>query len=187
MKRRSYTRSLTALTWLLSALLLISMTGCTSHRPVSYSQDTPIDLVAELQTAAKALLRDAHRLNGRKPVLTTTLVNIDDLRQSSTFGRQTTEVFGSEISRAGVPVIELKMRDTLFIREGTGELGLSRELRHLFQAHNAQAVLVGTYAIGGNTLYVNTRLVQTTDNLILASHNFSLPLNRDIRTLLTVR
>lgn len=187
MKRQSYTSSRAALTLLLSALLFISVSGCTSQGPVSYSQDTPVDLVAELQTAAKALLRDGHRIHSRKPVLTTTLVNIDDLQQSSTFGRQATEVFGSEISRAGVPVIELKMRDTLFIREGTGELGLSRELRHLFQAHDAQAVLVGTYAIGGKTLYVNTRLIQTTDNLILASHNFSLPLNRDIRALLTVR
>lgn len=172
------------LTVLLSTLLLLGFTGCTSHRPASYSQDTDVDLVAELRAAARVLLRDANRLNQRKPVLTTTLVNIDDLQQSSTFGRQATEIFGSQIARAGVPVIELKMRDTLFIREGTGELALSRELHHLFQAHDAQAVLVGTYAIGGRTLYVNVRLVQTADNIILASHNFSLPLNRDIRTLL---
>lgn len=187
MKTRIDTSLRTLLTTLLWALLLTSVAGCTGQGPVNYSQETPVDLVAELQAAAKALLRDANRISSRKPVLTTTLVNIDDLQQASTFGRQATEVFGSEIARAGIPVIELKMRDTIFIREGTGELGLSRELRHLFQAHDAQAVLVGTYAIGGNTLYVNARLIQTADNLILASHNFSLPLNRDIRALLMVR
>lgn len=175
----------TALTFLLSALLLISVSGCAPRAPVDYDRDIAVDLLAELQTAAQVLLQDTSRISPHRPVLTSALVNIDNLQQSSTFGRQVAEVFGSEIARTGVPVIELKTRDALFTREGTGELSLSPELRHLSQAHNAQAVLVGTYAIGGNTLYVNARLVQTIDHRIVVSHNFSLPLNRDIRALLS--
>lgn len=172
--------------WGVLLALVVLLSGCAPSQP-AYYQDTKIDLVAHLQDASKRLLGDTLYLARDKPILTTTLVNIDNLQQSSTFGRQATEIFGSEISRAGVPVIELKLRDTIFIQEGTGELGLSRELRHLFQSHDAQAVLVGTYAVGGNTLYVNVRLIQTTDNIILRAHNFSLPLNRDLRFLLTQR
>ncbi len=174
------------LTFLLTLLLLISVSGCALRAPVDYDRDIAVDLLAELRAAAQLLLQDTSRISPHRPVLASALVNIDDLQQSSTFGRQAAEVFSSEIARTGVPVIELKTPDTVFIREGTGELSLSPELRHLSDAHNAQAVLVGTYAIGGNTLYVNVRLVQTLDQRIVVSHNFSLPLNRDIRALLSV-
>lgn len=167
---------------LLATLILIS--GCVSRAPVNYDRDIPVDLLAELQVAAQILLQDPAAINTQRPVLTSAPVNIDNLQQSSTFGRQTTEVFGTEVARAGVPVIDISIRDTVFIREDTGELGLSRELRDLSMAHNAQAVLVGTYAVGAHTLYVNIRLIQPTSRLILAAHNFSLPMNRDLRTLL---
>lgn len=87
----------------------------------------------------------------------------------------------------GVPVIEVKMRESLFIKEGTGELMLSRKLNRLVKAHDAQAVLLGTYAIGGQYVYVNVRLVRTSDNIILGSHDFSLPLNSDIKAMLPRR
>jgi len=78
-------------------------------------------------------------------------------------------------------------RENLFIKERTGELILSRKLNSLVEAHDAQAVLLGTYAIGGNYAYVNVRLVRTADNIILGSHDFSLPLNRDIKAMLPRR
>lgn len=166
------------------ALLLISVSGCVSRAPVDYGQDTPVDLLAELRAATQTLLQEPSSINLQRPILTSPLVNIDDLQLSSTFGRQATAVFGSEMARAGVPVIDVALRETVFIQESTGELGLTRELRDLSMAHNAQAVLVGTYSVGTHTVYVNIRLIQPTTRLILTSHNFSLPLNRDIRALL---
>ncbi|EXJ12136.1 FlgO family outer membrane protein [Nitrincola nitratireducens] len=169
-------------------LVMLFAVGCSSNRPVNAaSQDVQVDVVGELRKASKHLFAVTAPLDISQPVLTASFASIDDLQQSSTFGRQAAEVFTSELARTGVPVVEVKMRDSLFIQERTGELMLSRELRHLSSSHNAQAVLVGTYAVGGTHLYVNVRVVRTADNVILGSHNFSLPINRDIRSMLPRR
>lgn len=164
-------------------LMALLSTGCESFMPAG-GNEPRVDLVAELQKAAKTLLGNTQGLEKHKRVLVTTLVSVDNLRESSTFGRQVAEVFTSEIARTGLPVVELRMRDSIFVREGTGELMLSRELHHLYASHNAQAVLVGTYAIARDSLFVNVRLVQVSTNLILGSHSFALPINRDVRTLI---
>jgi len=173
--------------WLTASVLLLSLivAGCSSNNVIV--QEPRVDLLAELQKAARELMKKTARLDQDRPVIITTLVNIDDLQQSSTFGRQVSEVFSSAIASRDIPVVELKMRETVFVREGTGELVLSRELRHLSTSHDAQAVLAGTYAVGGKNLYVNVRIIKTTDNRVLGSHNFSLPINGDIRSLLSNR
>lgn len=173
---------------LLLVMSLLFVAGCSNKSPsASAPQDPTVDLVRELQTAANTLLNNTSALDPSKPVITTTFASIDDLQQSSTFGRQAAEIFASAMTRTGVPVLEVKMRDSLYMREGTGELLLSRELRHVTSAHNAQAVLVGTYAVGGSQVYVNVRVIRSSDNVILGTHNFSLPINRDIRSMLPRR
>ncbi|MBP0047801.1 hypothetical protein H9C73_03555 [Marinobacterium sp. AK62] len=169
----------------LMALMVLGATGCVgtqSKRP----SDPEVDLIGQVQNAASALMKNA-RLNSGSPLLVATFADIDDLQQSSTLGRTLSEQFTSSLAARGVPVIEVKMRENLFVKERTGELILSRTLHSLVQSHDAQAVLLGTYALGGNNIYVNVRLVRTEDNIILAAHNFSLPMNRDLKAMLPRR
>lgn len=168
---------------LFASLLILG--GCASSKPTSASRfDVEVNLVAELNQAAKTLLQQTAGLNNTQPVITSSFVSVDNMQTSSTFGRQAAEVFATAISQAGVPVKEVKLRNSLFIQENTGELMLSRELRHLSTNHSAQAVAVGTYAVGGANLYVNVRIIRSSDSVILGSHNFSLPINRDIQRML---
>jgi TolB-like protein len=76
-------------------------------------------------------------------------------------------------------MIEMKMRNNVYIKQNGGEFVLSRTVRDLSRAQNAAAVVAGTYAIGRNTVYVNARLIRAADNLILASHDYTLPLGPD--------
>lgn len=165
------------------AVSLLGAAGCSPQKPQS-SMAVEVDLIQEVKTASTQLIGNAKGLHAGSPVLAATFADIDDLQQSSTFGRTLSEQFTSALSNQNLPVIEVKMRDSLFVKERTGELILSRKLHSLVQAHDAQAVLLGTYAIGGSNIYVNVRIVRTSDNIILGSHDFSLPLNRDIKAML---
>ncbi|WP_417534031.1 FlgO family outer membrane protein [Marinobacterium stanieri] len=170
----------------LMALMVLVSSGC-SLKPTSSSTDPEVDLIAEVQEAAEALMDNATGLHGDAPLLVATFADIDNLQQSSTLGRILSEQFTSSLASNQVPVIEVKMRESLFVKEQTGELILSRKLHSLVQSHDAQAVLLGTYALGGNNVYLTVRLVRTEDNIILAAHDFSLPLNRDIKAMLPRR
>ncbi|MET4000004.1 FlgO family outer membrane protein [Marinobacterium sp. MBR-109] len=169
------------------AVMLLGAAGCSTSQQTTSVHTVEVDLISEVREASNQLISKSTGLNNRDPLLAATFADIDDLQQSSTFGRTLSEQFTSALASKGLPVIEVKMRESLFIKERTGELILSRKLNSLVEAHDAQAVLLGTYAMGGNYVYVNVRLVRTSDNIILGSHDFSLPLNRDIKAMLPRR
>ena len=82
-------------------------------------------------------------------------VNVNNLEESSSFGRIIAEQITSRFTQLGHKVIELKLRqNSIFIKEGQGEFILSRDVHELSKTYNASAVVVGTYADGGDRLYV---------------------------------
>jgi len=64
----------------------------------------------------------------------------------------------------------MKLRqNSIFISEGQGEFMLSRDLREISRTHNASAVVVGTYADGGDRMYVSARMVRPTDSIVISA------------------
>ena len=146
------------------------------------------DLVSASYTAADALAQKAtengYSLFKEKPILVASFVNVDDVRYSSTFGRMIAEQISSRLAQKGLKVMEVKLRDSLFIKEQTGELLLSREILDISKVHDAFAVVVGTYAEGKRTVYVTTKLVRADGNAIIGAYDYSLPVGVDTRQLL---
>lgn len=172
-------------TTILCSILLVVLAGCaTKDRGVMIVKSDNVDILALVEKASVDLLANTHGLVPDRPLIAATFVSIDNLRQSSTLGRTLSEMFSSELVRAGLTVIELKMRDSLFIQESTGELILSRDIRRLSASHDAQGILIGTYARAGNTAYINVRLVRSSDNVILGATIMELPLDNNIRAML---
>jgi len=118
------------------------------------------------------------------PLLVATIVDVNDLRVSSPLGRTLSEQFSSAAASAGVDVREMKLRGDVFVREQTGELLLSREIKDIARVHQATAVLVGTYSVAGNYVYVNIKLVRSETGQILRGYDYALPLDRDVQRLL---
>ena len=87
------------------------------------------------------------------------------------------------LHKQGYEVVELLLRGDIYISKGEGEFLLSRNLKNLFAEHDAQAVIVGTYAVGSKKVYVTSKLVHADDSIVLGSHNFDLSLGPDLRTL----
>ena len=75
-------------------------------------------------------------------------------------------VLKSHLDAAGFNVKEMKLRGDVFIREETGELLLSREIKDIAKSHNASLVLVGTYSSAASFTYVSLKLVRTEDGRI---------------------
>ncbi|QNM98332.1 FlgO family outer membrane protein [Chitinimonas koreensis] len=159
--------------------LLFALAGCAASQPGAKNP-----LIRASYEAADRLADMGGAMVPDQPVIVATLVNIDKLTESSTFGRVLAEQVATRLLGRGYPVIELKLRGSVFVREGTGELLLSREVKDISSAHNAQAVVVGSYAVGADKIYLNLKLVRPTDNRVLAADDVAIDLDETTRALL---
>lgn len=116
------------------------------------------------------------------PVLTTTFVNNDNLHETSRFGRILQEHITSRLVQQNYTVKELKLRDSMLMREQFGETMLSRDLRDLNpkQSVSAQAVLVGTYSYTDRVMYISARLVNPLNRNIIATYDYRLCMDDNV-------
>ncbi|KAF0220766.1 MAG: hypothetical protein FD174_1090 [Geobacteraceae bacterium] len=172
------------------ALLSMSLCGCaafSSFEPgSSYCEVAAEDLLQANHTAVDQLLASMLPNKGfikSQPIIVATLVNIDDLT-SSRLGRVLSEQIGTKLTKSGYSVIELKLRGNIFVKQSEGEFLLSREVKDISLNHKAQAVVVGTYAESRGYVYVTVKIVSANDNQTIAAHDYALPLDANIRSLL---
>ncbi len=118
------------------------------------------------------------------PLLVATLVNIDSLNHSSRLGRLVSEQIATRLTQKGYSVIEMKLRGDVYIREGAGELLLSRDVRNLSRNYDAQVVIVGNYAVASHYVYLTLKAVTVSDNRVIAAINYVLPLTGSNRVML---
>ena len=109
--------------------------------------------------AAQTLIDRAGTVDTTRPIAVATIVDVDNLTSSSTFGRLSSAVIASRISQRGYNVRDVTFTQSLMLHPQTGELVLSRDASRVVTAVNAQAVVAGTYAVGGENIYLNLRLL----------------------------
>jgi TolB-like protein len=179
-------RYITALT--MSAAMLVA-TGCadTAHkRPeVTFESAAQHRFIPTNQQAAITLLAQAKSsLISGQPLIVATLVDINALERSSTMGRMISEQISAAFSRSGYNMIEMKFRENVYIKQAEGELLLTREITDVAKLHNAQAVVVGTYGVAADIVFINLKVVQPGSNVVLAAHDYALPIDDNIRAML---
>src|SRR5271167_3484509 len=69
--------------------------------PVRNSQVAPDDLGELIYLAAQTLAERAGELDRSRPIIVTTMVSIDDLNKSSTFGRLASELISNRLTQRG--------------------------------------------------------------------------------------
>jgi len=169
------------------ALVLLSLlvSGCASV--TGSTSDESLDALTQVNHRAVdqllAGIPSGHALNRQQPIVVASLVNIDDL-SSSRLGRMLSEQLATRLTQSGYSVVELKLRDSIFVKQMQGELLLSREIKDITLTHKAQAVLVGTYAESSGQIYLTIKLVGVGDNLVISAQDYLLPLNSNVRSLL---
>lgn len=139
--------------------------------------------------AAEKLVSNLKRpLDPAKSIIVASVVDIDNVNKSTTFGRMLSEHVASRLSLLNLSVSEVKHRNTsILVRQHEGEFILSRNTKDILPAQDAQAVFAGTYAVGQDTVYVSVRLLRATDGVILSSFDYRLEMSSDIRRLLGVK
>lgn len=167
------------------SITLLLLAGCNTLGNANHTPAKPEPDLSELvHAAAEQMITSNPELTRYSPMIAATFVSIDNLSQSSTLGRISSEIMASALSRQGMQVREVKMRDSMFIEESVGELILSRQVQRLSAQHNARSILMGTYAQGQDYVYVSARVVRAGDAMVLGSADFRLPLNNNTRSLL---
>src|SRR5476649_465339 len=132
--------------------------ACSSTPPKeegNYSTISSNQFIDSNYKAADALM---HQLSGKlaadKPLIMATVVNIDALEQTSTLGRLISEQISTRMAQGGMNMLEMKLRNSVYLKRNQGELMLTRELGEVATTHNAQAIVVGSYAETSDMVFI---------------------------------
>jgi TolB-like protein len=170
-------------TILLVCMALLVFAGCARNKPHVSLDDT--NLVHLGYSITDTLISNLNvPLDTDKPVLVACFVDVNNVERSSSFGRMLPEHIISRFAQRGYTVVEMKLRDSVYIRQKAGEFLLSRKIRDISQSHNAQAVVVGTYMCAPPSLYVSAKIVTGKDARIISSCDFTLPLSENMQAML---
>jgi TolB-like protein len=165
---------------LLALLATAALAGCASA-PASGPLPAPVGssnpTVVRTNEAADYFARVLQSAKPTTPLVVASLVSVDDLSQSSSFGRMVGEQIAARLAERGVPVVELKLRNSLFMSRAGGEFMLSREVKDLTLDHKAEVVLVGTYSVMGSDVLVTLKAVDVRDNTIVTGHSYTVSYN----------
>lgn len=164
--------------------VVTTLVACTQTKP-----RLDLDLMAITDEAAGNLLAANRRtgpLDAQTPLLVASFVDIDNLLRSSTFGRMSSELFAASLTQRGYHVVEVKLRDQLFIQHN-GEFMLSRKLKDISSQHQVESVVIGTYATGIDYVYVTVKLINIQTSEVERAWKYRIPRTDEMRSLLPPR
>jgi TolB-like protein len=166
-------------------LLLAACSSTPSKEEGNYSTVSSNQFIQANYAAADSLLA---QLNGKlvmdKPLIMATVVNIDALDQTTTLGRLVSEQLSTRLAQGGLKMLEMKLRNSVYLKRNQGELMLTREIGEVATTHNAQAIVVGSYAETSDMVFINVKVIQPNTNLVLAGHDYVLSKEAIVRSML---
>jgi TolB-like protein len=172
---------------LLSVPLLLA--ACSAITPTkeepNYATVSSNQFIASNYKAADALLAQLNgKLAGDRPLIMATVVNIDALEQTTTLGRLISEQISTRLAQGKLNMLEMKLRNNVYMKRNQGEMMLTREVSDMAQTHKAQAVVVGSYAETSDMVFVNVKVIQPNTNYVLAAHDYALAKEGIVRSML---
>ena len=143
-----------------------------------------LDMIGCNHKAGDQLIKMAQgQLTDGKTIITASFVNLDNLSDSSSFGRLAANQVATRFVAQGYTVVELLLRKDVAVKKEKGEFLLSREVQKIGAGCSAQAALVGTYAAAEKYIYVTAKLIDTVTGNSMASCDYAVPINSDIEAL----
>ncbi|WP_296000417.1 FlgO family outer membrane protein [Rugamonas sp.] len=172
---------------LLTLTLPLMLAACVTapKEEANYSTVASNQFIASNYAAADGLLTQLNgKLTADKPLIMATVVNIDALEQTSTLGRLVSEQISTRMAQGGLNMLEMKLRNSVYLKRNQGELMLTRELGEVAQSHNAQAIVVGSYAETSDMVFINIKVIQPNTNFVLAGQDYVLAKEGIVRSML---
>lgn len=180
-KKNTLPRRVVAFTiaWLLSCLAACSQ----AQRPQAVTALSP-DFFGIGEELARHLIANRRQGAGGERLIFTTLVNLDDLRQTSKFGRTMSEALATQLFQHGYGVVELRKAGNIMVQAENGETILSRDAARLAQQYEAHAIVAGTYALTPKTVIINVKLLDVHSEEVLSVAGLELERSYTINYLL---
>ncbi|MEQ1529202.1 MAG: FlgO family outer membrane protein [Methylococcales bacterium] len=163
---------------------MMSLTSCSSML-YRYQEVRDTNLV-DVSYDAVGTLQDklARPLPKNSLIIVSTLVNVDNSNQTSSFGRIISDQVASAFHDSGYQIIGIEMPIDLFVMQEDGKLHLSPETREMLKHYNATTIVGGVYAPGKKNTYVSLRLIDLNSRSFISSADFSVPMGPDAKILL---
>jgi TolB-like protein len=146
-----------------------------SH-PSLFSTDLHFNRLSEYtEQMAADLKRDVHGMQVDQPIVVASFVFLDStLQTTDTLGIQIAESFINDLQQIGLPVSDHKLMGVLDINE-KGDFAFSRNPEQYYNQANMGYVLTGTMQKNSRGLVVNARIINATNNKVIASTSKFLP------------
>lgn len=155
---------------LMATLLLVVFSACESKKTLSYASNFP----NSIEIVADELDKDMS-MNKDEAIVFTSLVDLNDFKESSNFGRLFSESLMTQLSRRGFNVLEYRGNEVV-TKSKKGEFKLNRAEIQDVKDKNV-FVLVGTYSKIDDNVIVNVRVVNKETNILEAAASVFIPHN----------
>ncbi len=162
---------------------MLALSGC--YKAPYYQTPDDADLIEVSYDAANTLQSNLSRTIPKNSlIIVSTLLNVDDLKKTSSFGRIISDQIASAFHTLGYRIIGMEMPIDLIVMQQGGGLHLSDETKKMLKNYKAAAIVGGVYAQGDKTAYISLRAIDTNSNNVIASTDISVPMGLDTKVLL---
>ena len=172
-----------------AVLVMLSLTGCQAFDPVTLAAYTAAGeqhLEYTTYTAVDRMFdEDPDLSSGRGSVVVGSVEDIHDVNSSTPFGNIVSELIRTRLVQKGINVQELRVRSSVLLERQSGEMLLSRDRRALLPPPAASEFVTGTYAAGGNKVYVSLKVIDARSGRIKAASDFVATRTLDVDELLS--
>ncbi len=112
------------------------------------------------------------------------LVSLDDLEKTSSFGRAISEAVSAALFRRGFEVLEIRKTPDIYLEKRLGTLVLSRNAAVLARQQQLRSVVAGTYSLTPTSVIVQVKMLATDSADVLAVAGLEIVRNTGVNHLL---
>ena len=134
------------------------------------TDEQAVKLIDAVRSLASQLMRSSSpSFEEDQRLIVSTFVNLNDLYRTSAFGRFLGEQMANELRGRGLELVDVRKTPNILIRQKYGEYGMSRDMEELPFIHESHAIVVGTYSIAADQVFLNARVLRNSDGFVIAS------------------
>jgi TolB-like protein len=170
-------------TTILSLLMVLILNGCKQEPIYIPTPQKEIDQKLLISKKLSNSLSKNLKIDLKGTIIITSLVNLNNFKETSNFGRAISEDLFNELFQLGFNIREIRGSNNIFVNK-KGEFNLSRNIDVLKSEIPNTYILVGTYSTINDYLYINIRLIDNNNGGIVSTASLKIKdnfnLNSDI-------
>lgn len=142
----------------------------------TYNGEKSVILAEIVSKMADQLLYNFPRKYYNETIALTSMVDLNDLKETNWLGQTISEQFIHELHIRKLPVIDFKLTGNIQVTD-KGEFALTRDWQKLNKNVNVQRILTGTMSRNEEGIMINVRIVNANSNIVESTSSAFIPHN----------